>query len=333
MIETLLSRLLSTPDSPTADLYFRNACGDFLDGPVRQFGPTVFASEAACLVMRHALRAGPLPLRRRLIYMIDDDVDAGIEDESLPYLYRQKLRMVEQPLGRRMTRVAGVAVVASTALQRLFDPVMTTHLLRPFWSEPLASLSHFQSLSSPDACIDLAYLGSIVHRRDLEFLLPVFATLLARHENLRLHIPERHGLPAAFERHPRVRRIPGIGWTAYRAEIATRRFHITLYPLLDSPFNRARSGNKLIEHAITGAAPVYSSDWTESRRVGRAGAGICVPNAQDAWIEAVSQLIRTPERARDVASKARNLAAKLNDPEPQRQLWQCLFELKESAVA
>lgn len=333
MIDTLLSRLLSTPDSPTADLYFRNACADFLDGQVRQLGPTVFASEAACLVMRHALRAGPLPLRRRLIYMIDDDVDAGIDDESLPYLYRQKLRMVEQPLGRRVTRVAGVAVVASSALKRLFEPVMTTHLLRPFWSEPLASLNHFDRLSDLDARIDLAYLGSIVHRRDLEFLLPVFAALLARHENLRIHIPERHGLPTTFDRHPRVRRIPGLGWTAYCAEIATRRFHIALYPLLESPVNRARSVNKLVEHAITGAAPVYSSNWTEAPRVWRTGAGICVPNVQESWTEAVSQLIRSPERARAVAGKARNLAAALNDPASQRQLWRSLFDLKECVVA
>ncbi len=84
MIDAVLSRLLSAPDSPTADLYFRNACGDFLDGPIRQHGPTVFASDSACLVMRHALRAGPLPLRRRLIYMIDDDVGAGMEGGALP---------------------------------------------------------------------------------------------------------------------------------------------------------------------------------------------------------------------------------------------------------
>lgn len=333
MIDAVLSRLLSAPDSPTADLYFRNACGDFLDGPIRQYGPTVFASDSACLVMRHALRAGPLPLRRRLIYMIDDDVDAGIEDETLPYFYRQKLRMVEQPMGRRMSRVAGVAVVSSKALARRFEPVMRTHLVRPYWSERFASLRHFDAPSGPDAPVDLAFLGSIVHRRDLEFLYPVLAGLLARHDNLRVHIPERHSLPAAFDRHPRVQRIPGLGWSAYRAGIAGRRFHIALYPLLDSPFNRARSVNKLIEHAVTGAAPVYSAGWSEAPRVMREGAGLCVGNTHEAWIEAASHLIRAPRFARDVASNAQRLAVKLNDPRPQRDLWRRLFGLKENVVA
>ena len=51
MIHTLLSRVLSASDSPTADLYFINACGDFLDigggAGVTRLAPTVFASPGA----------------------------------------------------------------------------------------------------------------------------------------------------------------------------------------------------------------------------------------------------------------------------------------------
>lgn len=333
MIDTLLSRLLSAPDSPTADLYFRNACADFLDGPVRQLAPTVFVSERACLVMRHAMRAGALPERRRLIYMIDDDVDAGTRDLSLPFLYRQKLRMVEQPAERRLARSAGVAVVASQALAKVYEPVMETHVLRPYWSEPLAALDHFDALDSPEAPVDLAYLGSVVHKSDLEFLLPVLACLLSRHPNLRVHIPERHSLPHGFDQHPRVLRIPGLGWTAYRDGLHDRRFHIALYPLLDTPFNRARSLNKLIEHAVVGAAPIYSADWAESVRETQGISAIRVPNRLHAWAEAASALIRAPHRAREVARGAQRLAARLNDPGPQRRLWHSLFDLRERAVA
>lgn len=333
MIETLFSKLLSAPESPTADLYFRNACGDFLGRQVKQLAPTVFASNAACLVMRHAMRAGSLPRRRRLIYMIDDDVDAGTRDASLPFLYRQKLRMVEQPAERKLSRSAGVAVVASSALAKTYEPLMETHQLRPYWSEKFASLDHFDALKHPDAPIDLAYLGSVVHKADLEFLLPVLGFLLARHANLRVHIPERHSLPPAFDQHPRVLRIPGLGWSAYRAGIAERRFHIALYPLMDTPFNRARSMNKLIEHAVVGAAPIYSADWSETTRVTHGISAIRLPNVVHAWAEATSALIRSPQRARELAYGAQRLAAKLNDPRPQRTLWRALLELRESAVA
>ncbi|MEM7188124.1 MAG: hypothetical protein AAF439_00810, partial [Pseudomonadota bacterium] len=81
MLSGLLSRVLTAPDSPTADLYFHNACRDFVPDQVQRLAPTVFASATACLVLRHGLRAGKLPDRRRLIYLIDDDVDAGTTDD------------------------------------------------------------------------------------------------------------------------------------------------------------------------------------------------------------------------------------------------------------
>lgn len=333
MIEAMLSRLLSAPDSPTADLYFRNACGDFLDGPVRQLGPTVFVSDAACLVMRHAMRAGPLPERRRLIYLIDDDVDAGTRDAQLPFLYRQKLRLVEQPAGRHLVPRADIAVVSSEALARVHAGKMRTHVLRPHWSEPFVDLAHFDALDGENPVIDVAYLGSSVHRGDLEFLYPVLACLLTRHPNLRVHVPERHTLPHGFDRHPRVLRIPGVGWTAYREGLRNRRFHIALYPLLDTPFNRARSINKLIEHAVVGAAPVYSAGWAEIAAPPDALSAIRVPNTTHAWAEAVSALIRSPRRGRLIAERSQRLAMALNDPAPQRRLWKDLFDLKEQWVA
>ena len=329
MIETLLSNLLSAPHSPTADLYFKNACPDFLKHQVQQLAPTVFASRTACLVMRHAMRAGALPERRRLIYMIDDDVDAGTRDATLPFIYRQKLRLVEESARRQLTRDANVAVVASQHLADLFEPQLETHLLRPYWSEALSPLDHFDTIRDESGPVDLAYLGSVVHRHDLEFLFPVLAALLARHPNLRVHIPARHSLPAGFARHPRVYRIPGLGWGAYRAGLADRRFHIALYPLLDTPFNRGRSINKLIEHAVVGAAPLYSADWVHSGLTVHGISSILLPNTVRAWIEETSALIRAPHRARYLAYGAQRLAARLNDPAPQRRLWARLLDVRE----
>ena len=204
MLQSLLSHVFGEPDSPTADLYFRNACSDFIGSSVEQIAPTVFASDTACLVMRHWLRAGRLPPRRRLIYLIDDDVDAGATDESLPFLYRQKLKMVEAAAGRRIRRFAGVAVVSSPALARIFQPMMETHLLRPYWSEAFAPLDHFAGC----AMTDIAYLGSAAHRADLAFLLPVIRRLLADTPTVRFNLGNEHRLPGDLENHPRVRRIP-----------------------------------------------------------------------------------------------------------------------------
>ena len=133
MIQSLLSRVLSAPDSPTADLYFINACGDFLDigggAGVTRLAPTVFVSDSACLVMRHEMRAERLPGGRRLVYFIDDAVDQGVGDASLPFLYRQKLRLVERASARRIGRRA--AVGCSCVSKRLADAGLSssTHLM------------------------------------------------------------------------------------------------------------------------------------------------------------------------------------------------------------
>ena len=340
MINGLVERVLSAPDSPTADLYFRNACSDFLRRGVQQLAPTVFANDTTCLVMRHHMRAGRLPNRRRLIYLLDDDVVSGIGDTSLPFLYRQKLRWVEHVAGQWMSKFAGVAVVGSPVLAKLFRPVMETHLLRPYWSERFAGLGHFDPLLQGEGWIDIAYLGSSVHRADLKFLLPVIGQLLAVEPRVRFHLPERHTLPSEFDRHPRVLRIRGLGWSAYRREIAGRQFHIALYPLLDTPFNRARSPNKLIEQAVVGAVPLYSRSWAETRRVDHGISGICLPNVPEAWLDALQDLMADPARMLEIARGAQSLARKLNTAEPQRKLWRSLFEMsgasqapKEAAVA
>lgn len=333
MLTTLLSRVLSAPDSPTADLYFRNACRDLLKEGVEQVAPTVFASQTACLVVRHAMRAPRLPARRRLIYLIDDDVDAGAVDETLPYLYRQKLRMVEQQAGRTIGRFAGVAVVSSPVLARLFSPLMETHLLRPYWSERFADLDHFDGYDPDNPWFDMAFLGSSVHRSDLKFLAPVVERLLDRHPHLRFHIPERHRLPYDLDHHPRVMAIRGLGWTAYRREITRRRFHIALYPLMDTPFNRARSVNKLIEHAVVGAAPVYSESWREGRKARDRGAGLCLPNDPQTWFDGVSNLISDTLEMRALAHGAQQLGRQLNKPERQRDLWRDLMGVRAPVPA
>ena len=342
MIQTLLSRVLSAPDSPTADLYFMNACGDFLDAGVARLAPTVFASPGACLVMRHELRAERLPFGRRLIYFVDDAVGQGVGDASLPFLYRQKLRLVERASARRIGPRAAVVVVGSAELARQYalpdlrgpgSRGIETRLIHPYWSEPIAGQEHFGPVVSRDGWVEVAYLGSAVHRADLEFLWPVIGAVLAAHPQVRFHLAERHRVPAAFAGHPRVVRIPGLGWGAYRAGLAARRFHLALYPLMDTDFNRARSLNKLIEHGVVGAAALYSRNWGEAWRVDEAGAGLVLRNDRGDWRAAIEHLLARPDTMRGLAAGAGALARVLNRAEPQRRLWAELMGVDIHAAA
>lgn len=332
MFQRALARLFAAPDSPTADLYFLNACGDFLEAGVRRLAPTVFAAAGGCLVMRHDLLAGPLP-GGRLIYFIDDAVEAASGDTGLPFSYRQKLKLVERVAARRIGARAATVVVGSPALARRFEGVAETRLAHPYWSEPIAGLGHFDALAEGRGWIELAHLGSSVHRGDIALLWPVIGDLLAAHPRLRFHLSERHRVPAALARHPRVVRIPAPSWSIYRAAMRGRRFHLALYPLLDTPFNRARSPNKLIEHGLVGAAPLYSRSWSEAWRAGAAGAGLVLENRAEEWRAAVEALLARPDRMRELAAGAGTLARALNRPGEQRRLWAELMEVRLDAAA
>jgi hypothetical protein len=223
--------------------------------------------------------------------------------------------------------------VASSALlaQRHADAA-ETHVLDPYWSEPLAGTAHFAAPERGEGWVEAAYLGSAVHRADLGFLWPAVAAALAAVPRLRFHLPERHRVPAALEGHPRLLRIPGRGWTAYREGLAGRRFHMALDPRLDTPFNRGRSVNKLIEHAVAGAAPLYSRSWPAGRQAEAAGAGLALRNDPADWQAALLHLAMRPMAARGLAAGAEALARKLNRPEPQRRLWASLLGLAADAA-
>lgn len=306
---------LAAPDSPTADLYLANALG--AAPGLGRVAPTVFAGPAGTAVLRHAGRAGGWPAGP-LVYLTDDDIPAGLEDASLPRRYRRKLALLEAPCWQRMRRAADVWVVASDVLaERAAREGRRALRLDPFWSERFAPLDHHDA-GGP---VDIAFLGSSVHRADLAMIAPAIAAALAAEPRARFHLSERHVLPGPLAGHPQVRRIPGRGWGAYRRGLGGRRFHIALYPLLETAFNRARSVNKLIEHGVVGAAPVYSAWWPAAAPVANGVDGLLCGQAAAGWRDALLALIADPGGRRRLAEGAQRLARRLNSAAAQRLLW------------
>lgn len=318
MFQGWIDRVLAAPTSPTADLYFQNAGGAHGWRNAELLAPTVVAGPNRVLIMRHAGRAGELP-DRPCVFFIDDDIPAGLNEPDLPTRYRRKLALLEWPAWRRLLPSAARVVAASNRLAARLRRQRPdgVDVLTPYWSEPFAPLDHHDT----DGPLDIAYLGSSVHRGDLAFLLPVLEAVLAAEPRARVHLAPRHPLPGTLSRHPRVCRLPGRGWQAYRRNGVGRRFHIALYPLRDTAFNRARSANKLIEHAVHGAASVWSCSWPEARRVADGHSGLVVANDPQVWTNATLSLLRDARARRSVAAEGQRLARKLNDPAPQRKLW------------
>ena len=60
-------------------------------------------------------------------------------------------------------------------------------------------------------------------------------------------------------------------------------FHFAIYPLRDAAFNRARSANKLFEHALVGATSLMSPIPALVDAAGSASTGLFVEGGPDEW--------------------------------------------------
>lgn len=321
--EGWLARALSLPSSTTADLYLRNACADFLaEGRIRAEAPTVFRAGGVEIVMRHDGRARPRLGRRRLVYLMDDlwrpEGGAG-----LPAGYRAKARLLEARAARWHLARAADVVVSSAALAAAAAedaPRARIHRLDPYWSEPLADLAHFDRPG-----LDIACLGARTHARDIATHLPMLLALLEELPDATLTVSAELPLPPRLAAHPRLGRIRATAWADYRAALPGLRFHLALYPLEPTPFNAARSVNKLIEHAIVGAPTLLPAHWETGRAAAAAGAALALGEAPGDWAAAIRALHADRARLRALAAAALAHARAINRAEPQRALWSRLI--------
>ncbi|MEM9145613.1 MAG: hypothetical protein AAGC57_05390 [Pseudomonadota bacterium] len=319
-LERIATPWMIRPQSPTADLYLLNACRDWVgpDRPIQRLAPGVFVSRETLLVLRHAGGLQTWPERRRRIWLIDDDVEATIADPTTPMGQRLKLRLFERRHGDRLCQDEARIVVSSAALAKIHPGAC---LIRPSWGLPLADLAH-QTEPGP---LRLAFLSSAVHRGDLAMLAPVLRAVLDS-GRAELFVPANHAL-GRLRGHPLVRPVAATSWPDWRTWLTRQRMHLALYPLRDTAVNRARSANKIIEHAVVGAAGLYSESWPEASRIARRNAGLVLPSDPEAWRAAIMGLLDDPERRLALATAGRGLAADLTHPGLQRAFWRHAFSL------
>ncbi len=328
-VRSLLASRLTRRPSPTVDLYFLNSCTDLVgaDGPIRWVAPTVFESDRVRLVLRHDVGAPPAP-GKAVAYFIDDAIFSGARDATLPLSHRAKLRSADCVAARRLapgakTIVAGTEEVLADLRAALPELQGTpARVIDPYWREAPPALDHFESTGP----VSLAFLGAGTHLGGARFARAVFDILRETTDGIEFVLSANH-------RRPRERIAAGLRyveattWPDYRAHLPEARRHVALYPTPDTPHGRARSANKLIEHALVGAAPLYSESWPRGRMAAAAGAGLALPDDPQAWAEAARALIRDRDRAKALAAGAQALAGRLTAPEAQRALWLEVLEV------
>lgn len=316
---------------PTTDLYFLNACGKAVNGwlrqgTVRRIGKNCFEAGDAVLLIRRdddqLMRNLRYRTSGRLFYLVDDDIEAAKLSPSLPPDYRDRLVRFHEEHHRALAEQASTLIVTSVPLMEKFSWHPDVQLLHPVWHLPLADDRHFDGLDKGGK-IRAVHLGSGSHAAGLSFLKPIIAALLDMHERFDFTYVGRNSMLGDMDRHPRIHRIRPRAWPRYKRWIRNQRFHLGLYPLPNTPFDKARSHNKLLEHGVVGAVGMYSSDWPASKILD--AKSLSADGSTDQWIDMISSRLAQPENLRQLILHSRPVLTELNDHNVQRNFWSELF--------
>jgi hypothetical protein len=328
---------------PTTDLYLRNACAQWIQPwwqfgrasaarPIRQIAANGFTCGEWMVLIRRdspAVMRAALDWPGRLAYVIDDDIAGAADSADLPAAYRQRLAEFHSDWHRHLLARANVLLVPSDPLAARLakDPHIgaTIRRIEPHWPEPFAHQSHFAELARGEP-LRIAHLGSGSHRAGLAALAPGLTKLLARHSSVELTYIAAPPVIAELAAQPRARCEPPRRWLAYRRWLPRQRFHLALYPLLPTAFDRARSANKLLEHAIVGAVGLYPDNWQPALELAQAqpggtpGALLAPADAAD-WADALEAAIVARTELAAIAATATRILSARRICAMQQSLW------------
>ena len=162
-------------------------------------------------------------------------------------------------------------------------------------STNLVSLSKPQSpdgREATDQTEDCAvfYHGTGSHQAEIEWLLPVIEQVLAVNHNIHFEIIGNAKTQNLYGHLKRVTVIPQMKWPTYQDFIKQPGRHIGLAPMLDHPFNLARSYTKFFDIHRAGAAGIYAEQGPWQAFIEPGKQGVLVPMQIASWVGAILNL-------------------------------------------
>lgn len=254
-----------------------------------------------------------------LYYFMDDDLFDLSASAGLSWRYRWKL-FSKAYIHQYWLRQQQAKILLSTPyLEHKYQHSWQAKLIEP---KPLkAQLLHISELQNqasiqPDTSfsdnneIVLFYHGSASHQAEIDWLFPIIKTLLDEFSNVRFELIATPQVAKAFLSLARVDLVSPMHWQAYQTFITNSPRHIGLAPVLNTPFNKARSYTKFFDITTSGAVAVLAKDsifeqFLHNKSNDQKALACLVPMQSQAWINEIRQLILDTERRASLASNAR----------------------------
>ncbi|WP_310621693.1 glycosyltransferase family protein [Flexibacterium corallicola] len=293
--------------------------------PIIRIGANTFCTKHYNIILRRdtesIINAVLRDKKRKLVYLIDDDIEGGMEDRALPQTYRKELRRFHKKQHSQLVNQADELLVSSEYLQKKFKNKKKVTLLRPYWSEPLSGVAHFENLKEKKCPVRIAALGSFTHQADHHFVDQVLLKVIPHTKNIEVILAHSNMRDSSLANHKNVNLLPSMPWSEYRKTLPHIKAHICLYPLLNNNFNKGRSPNKLIEHAVAGGVSLCTDDWQYAKHIQNGQNGFTCARDSSAWAELILNLIDKPTYLTVAFNQFLKEAICLNNKQEQREIW------------
>jgi hypothetical protein len=231
-----------------------------------------------------------------LVFFMDDDVLDPAAASGMPWRYRYKLYRLAARHRDWLRRQRASLWVSTPWLASKYAPLQP-HCIAPSPIPPLAR-----------AC-RVFYHGTASHDAEVRWLRPVLETALRQEPMLSFEIVGGPGVNRLYRGLPRVTVVHPMKWPAYQAFMDTGGRHIGLAPLLDLPFNKARSATKFFDITRCGGVGLYAAGDIYGSLVRDGNNGLLLPMEQDTWSAALVALARDPARRKRMLASARTVAS------------------------
>ncbi|WP_311065996.1 glycosyltransferase family 1 protein [Halomonas sp. DWK9] len=257
-----------------------------------------------------------------VVYLIDDDIAAAADDATLPAAYRQRMAGIakRQP---SVLALCDEVVACSDALAARFSGLhANVSVLTPPLIAPLPTLAHFDEPPSVNSPWQIGFHGTRAHLQDLQHITPALWALLNVRQDIQCEVMLGKHTPLALASLPNTSTPDPLPWQAFRHYQASRRVHIGLAPLLQTPFNEGKSFIKFLDITAMGGVGIYSNRYPYTEVVRHGENGLLVGDAPDEWRAALQQLINDPQTTANMARQAAIDAQHIGDPQLAVRFWQ-----------
>jgi hypothetical protein len=235
-----------------------------------------------------------------LVFFMDDDVLDISASAGMPLRYRFKLARLSAVRAGWLRRMGGLMWVSTPYLRDKYAD----------WSPRLVLPV---PLKASEQTRRVFYHGSASHDAEIRWLRPVMEEVLRSDERVTFEIIGGSDVYRLYRGVPRVHVVHPMKWPSYQAFIATPGRHVGLAPLMDAPFNRARSYTKFFDITRSGAVGVYSPNGAYDAVVSDGEEGLIVPLQQEAWVAAILRLARDETYRQGLLRKAEVKSAELEE--------------------